>query len=42
MKAACTVITGGMEKRAVRYRALSLPTMQAAKMQDLAQTSYGE
>jgi hypothetical protein len=33
---------GGMERRAVRNRALSLPTMQAAKMPGLAQEPHGE
>ena len=42
VKAARTVTTGGMERRVEGYRALSLPTMQAAKRPGLAEEAYGE
>ncbi len=42
MKAARTVTTGGMERRVKGYRALSLPTRQAAKRPGLAEEPQGE
>jgi hypothetical protein len=41
VKVARTVPTGGMEKRVLRYRALSLPTRQAVKMPGLAERWHG-
>src|SRR6266511_4331297 len=35
VKAACTVTTGGMRRRAARYRALSLPTADGEDSGDL-------
>ena len=37
-----TVTTGGMERRVKGYRALSLPTRQAAKRPGLAEEPQGE
>ena len=42
MKVARAVTTGGMERRVAGYRALSLPTRQAAKMRGLAEEAHGE
>ena len=42
VKVARTVPTGGMEKRVLRYRALSLPTRQTTKTPGLAERPHGE